>query len=285
MTLPVPVVYSRGESAATLSREKPEGALLSPLAGGALPVPQAGRRRAARRSDRIQSWMALFFQVAILVLLTGSLAERRWFVSFLAALCFFLTFLPAIIARRLKVLLPIKFSLFTCLFLYASFALGEVREFYHRYWWWDVMLHSLSAIVLGMTGFLVVYTFHMTRRIKMAPVYVAVFSFGFALTLGTLWEIFEFGADTMLGMNMQKSGLEDTMTDLVVDALGVLLAAWVGYHYVKGGDSLFADRLIKSFVAKNPRFLWRGLFMNARCEEAKIAQDQGFDEAERLKLC
>ncbi len=93
----------------------------------------------------------------------------------------------------------------------------------------------------------------MTRRLKAAPVYLALFSFGFALTLGTLWEIFEFFMDVAFGFNMQKSGLVDTMTDLIVDAVGGLLAAGIGYFYVKGGDSLFADRLVKRFIAKNPR--------------------------------
>lgn len=203
-------------------------------------------------SERIQRWMSLFFQIAILVILTGALFESRWFLAFTSFLCFALTLLPAFIARRLQVILPVEFSLTACAFLYAAFALGEVRDFYQRFWWWDVVLHSLSAIVLGFIGFLIVYSFHMSRRIKAAPIYLALFSFGFALTLGTLWEIFEFFMDIVFGLNMQKSGLVDTMTDLIVDSLGGLLAAWIGYYYVKGGDSLFADRMVRKFVAKNP---------------------------------
>jgi len=208
-------------------------------------------------SERIQSWMALVFQAALVVVIAGALYEQRWFLVFTSFLCLVLMFLPALVARSLGAKLPVEFSLATCSFLYASFALGELRDFYQRFWWWDLMLHSLSAIVLGIIGFLVVYSFHMTNRIKAAPVYLAIFSFGFALTLGTLWEIFEFTMDGALGLNMQKSGLVDTMTDLIVDAIGGLLAAWIGYWYVKGGDSLFADRFVRRFVAKNPRLFPR----------------------------
>jgi len=60
--------------------------------------------------------------------------------------------------------------------------------------------------------------------------------------------------DWFFGFNMQKSGLIDTMTDLLVNIAGAVLAALIGYTYVKGGDSLIADRIIRHFVKKNPRF-------------------------------
>ena len=205
-------------------------------------------------ADRLQLWISLVLQLAIAGVLAGSILEQQWLVAFTAVIVLALTFLPAAIERQLGLQLPVEFTLITCLFLYAAFGLGEVRQFYHKFWWWDLLLHSFSALVMGLTGFLLVYVFYSTRRIRMAPLYVALVSFGFAMTIGTLWEISEFLMDWGFGFNMQKSGLVDTMTDLMVDAGGGLLAAWIGYHYVKHGDSLIADRIIRRFVAKNPRF-------------------------------
>lgn len=204
------------------------------------------------RAERIQLWLSAVLQLAIFGLIVGALAEEQWQVAFAAAVVLALTFLPALIERQLAVQLPVEFTLFTCIFLYAAFALGEVGRFYQRFWWWDLLLHSISAMVLGVVGFLLVYVFYMTHRIRVAPVYVALFSFGFAVTLGTLWEIFEFAMDHLFGFGMQKSGLVDTMTDLMVDAIGALIAAVFGYQYVKGGDSLLVDRITRRFVAKNP---------------------------------
>lgn len=204
-------------------------------------------------SDQLQRWIALILQIAILGVLVGALWERQWLVGFTAAVVLMLTFLPAIVERQLAVHLPIEFTLITCVFLYAAFALGEVQQFYHRFWWWDLMLHSFSALVMGLIGFLLVYVFYSTRRIQMAPVYVALVSFGFALSIGTLWEIFEYLMDWGFGFNTQKSGLDDTMTDLIVDGGGGLIAAWIGYQYVKESDSLIADRVVRRFVAKNPQ--------------------------------
>lgn len=207
--------------------------------------------------DRLQLGLSLAFQLGILAVLVGTVARQRWQVAFAAAIFFGLTFLPAAIERHWRVHLPVEFTLVNCLFLFAAFVLGEVGQFYERFWWWDLMLHSLAALVLGLIGFLLTYAFYRTQRIQMAPIYVAIVSFGFAVTLGTIWEIFEFLMDQSLGLNMQRSGLVDTMTDLLVSTLGALVAAWGGYHYVKGGDSMFADRIVKRFVAMNPQMFHR----------------------------
>lgn len=116
------------------------------------------------------------------------------------------------------------------------------------------MLHSFSALVMGLIGFLLIYIFHMTNRIDIKPIYIATASFGFAVTLGTLWEVFEFLMDWAFNFNMQKSGLIDTMTDLLVNIGGAILAGFMGYKYVKGDDSLLADDVIRQFLSKNPRF-------------------------------
>ena len=204
-------------------------------------------------ADTLQLWIAIALQLSILGVLIGALVRQNWLVGFTASIVFTLTFLPAIIERHLRVHLPIEFTVATCIFLYAAFALGEVRQFYDTVWWWDLMLHSFSALVMGLGGFLFVYVFYKTRHIRIAPSYVALVSLGFAVTLGTLWEILEFLMDQGFGLNMQRSGLVDTMTDLMVDTGGGLIAAWFGYHYVKGGDSLIADRIVRRFVARNPR--------------------------------
>lgn len=203
--------------------------------------------------ERLQFLAAVVLQLLILGVLVGAFIEGRWLVTFTAAVFLALTFLPALIERELRVQLPVELTLVTCVFLYAAFGLGEVQAFYHRFWWWDLVLHSASAFVLGLIGFLLVYSLHQTHRVVLPPLYFAGTAFGFAVTLGTLWEIFEYGMDWGFGFNMQKSGIDDTMTDLMVDVAGAAVAAWIGYGYVKGGDSRLADRLFRRLVANNPR--------------------------------
>ncbi|MEF8792573.1 hypothetical protein [Thiohalorhabdus sp.] len=211
------------------------------------------RWRSWQWPERLQFLTVAVLQLAIGGLLIGALVEGRWLVAFTAAVFLALTFLPALIERQLAVQIPVELTLVTCVLLYAAFGLGEVQAFYHRFWWWDLLLHSFSAFVRGLIGFLLVYSLHQTRRVALSPLYFAATAFGFAVTLGTLWEIVEYGMDWGFGFNMQKSGLDDTMTDLMVDVAGAAVAAWIGYGYVKGGNSRLADRLFRRVVASNPR--------------------------------
>ncbi len=174
-------------------------------------------------------------------------------IAFTGTLVVGLTFMPAVIERQFRLALPAEFTLLTCVFLCASFALGEVGDFYERFWWWDLMLHGVSALMFGLIGFLLVYVFYFTHRVQIAPIYVALISFGFAMTIGSLWEILEFSVDWFIGLNLQKSGLIDTMTDLIIDAAGALVAAFAGYRYVKNGDSLIMYKIIRRFVARNSK--------------------------------
>jgi hypothetical protein len=201
--------------------------------------------------DRIELTIALILQIGILVVTVGALLERQWLVAFSGAVTLLLTCAPAVIERRLRVPLPVEITLITSLFLYASFALGEVRDFYEKIWWWDLALHGLSALTVGVIGFLGIYVFHMTHRIRIAPGWLATITFALAVSLGTLWEIFEFLMDWYFGMNMQKSGLVDTMTDLLINAAGAAIAALLGYFYVRKEDGHLARRLIETYANRH----------------------------------
>lgn len=197
--------------------------------------------------DRVELAIALVLQAGIFIVTIGALVEGRWLGAFSGAVVLLLTFAPAMLEHRLQLTLPVEFTLLTCVILYASFALGEIQDYYEKIWWWDLALHGLSALTMGMIGFLCIYVFHMTNRIHIAPGWLATITFTLAVSVGTLWEIFEFLADLWLGLNMQKSGLDDTMTDLMINATGAALAALMGFFYVRDKDSLFARRVIKAW--------------------------------------
>ena len=197
---------------------------------------------------RAELAVAVVTQFAILLIAVTSLMTGQWFPAFSGSVVFLLTFAPAVIERQLHVRLPVEVTVFTCIFLYASFALGEVQQFYDRVWWWDLALHGSSAFVIGLIGFLTVYIFYMTFRIRVAPLYIAMISFGFAVTVGTLWEIFEFLMDWFFGMKMQRSSLVDTMTDLMINCSGALLSAAISYYYVR-----YEDTWLKNWVTRHLR--------------------------------
>lgn len=204
--------------------------------------------------DRVELAIALVLQVGILIVTVSAFIERQWLGGFAGTVVLLLSFAPAMIERRWKLALPVEFTLITSVFLYASFALGEARDFYERIWWWDLALHGLAALTIGVIGFLLIYVFYMTNRIQLRPTWMATITFALAVSVGTMWEIFEYLADLSLGLSMQKSGLDDTMTDLMINAAGAALAAFMGYFYVRDEDSLFARRVIHAWEKRrHPR--------------------------------
>ena len=148
----------------------------------------------------------------------------------LAALA--LTALPGLVANRVGLRLPPSFLAAIALFILATLYLGEVQDFYDRFWWWDLALHFGSAMGFGILGFLLVFMLFQGDRYAAPPWAVGVLSFCLAMTVGALWEIFEYAMDTLFGFNMMKSGLRDTMGDLIVDAVGAALAALAGVVYL-----------------------------------------------------
>ncbi len=182
--------------------------------------------------------------------------QGRWVTAVVTLAIIILTLLPLLLGRRFDVRIPPEFELLAVLFVYASLFLGEVHGYYVRYWWWDAVLHTGSGFLLGVLGFLLVYVLNERpdADVHMRPRFVALFAFMFAVGMGALWEIFEFAMDEIFGMNMQKSGLVDTMWDLIVDTVGAAVIAILGWIYLRtAGSDSFLERWITQFVRANPR--------------------------------
>ena len=155
--------------------------------------------------------------------------------------------LPGFLRRRVRLNIPTGMMIAYALFLYSAIYLGEVRNFYYAVPHWDTILHTFSGVALGALGFSVVSLLNRSESVyfSLSPAFVAIFAFCFALSLGVIWEIYEFAVDSLMDINMQKYALEsgeplvgqaalmDTMKDLIVDALGALAVSIVGYISIK----------------------------------------------------
>lgn len=189
----------------------------------------------------------------LMLAIIGTIISGNWMNFFNAILTLLLTFIPSIIAKKNNIYLIPEFHLIILIFLFASQYFGEFHDYYEKYWWWDILLHIFSGVMLGFVGFMLVYIFNREKKISVAlsPIFIAIFSFTFALSIGALWEIYEFIMDSCFGRNMQKSGLVDTMWDLIVDSLGALFASITGYLYIKSGRETYATKLMEKFLLKN----------------------------------
>jgi hypothetical protein len=197
-----------------------------------------------------------------LVLIVGAILELvsgNWLMAAATAGVALVMFFPLMLGYRFDVKIPPEFELLAVVFVFASLFLGELQGYYVKYWWWDVVLHSASGLLLGIFGFLLVHVMneHEDLGLHMKPSFTALFAFMFALGMGVIWEVFEFVVDQALGTTMQRS-LADTMTDLIVDGIGAFVIAALGYTYLRDRESSsFLERWVANFFRVNRRLFRR----------------------------
>lgn len=203
------------------------------------------------RAVTLSTWVVW---AALCVAFIAGLVTRQYSLSFVALGTFVLTLLPLLFARRFHLYVPRRFMGFIILFIFATLFLGEVGDFYERYWWWDVVLHGGSALGFGLIAFLAVFMLFQGDRYAAPPWAIGLLAFCLAVSIGALWEVFEFVMDESFGLNMQKTGLRDTMWDLIVDAIGGLIGAGAGAFYMRAtGRTLFSN-FFADFITRNGRF-------------------------------
>lgn len=210
----------------------------------------------ARRAHLlILAILQLVMAAQLLVLLV----REDWLQAFLVAGIMALTLAPVVF--RLPVEIPSEIQIVAILFVFATLFLGEVRDYYQLYWWWDAALHTTSGLLLGMLGFMFVYMLNEDRHVDlhMRPSFVALFAFLFAVAIGAVWEIFEFGMDRYFGTDMQPatagdpSGLTDTIQDLIVDTIGAAVVSIAGWRYLARARTSYVDNWARRFIQRNPQ--------------------------------
>ena len=204
----------------------------------------------------------LVLQTVMAVELVLLVVRGQWMHVFLVAAVMAGTLAPELLRRKLPVEIPSEVQILAILFVFASLFLGEVRDYYERIAWWDQALHTTAGLLLGLLGFLIVYVLNESKsvQLQMRPSFVALFAFAFAIAIGTLWEIFEFGMDQTFGFNMQKpmrgdpSGLTDTMFDMIVNAVGAAIISLTGWRYIRTARRRHVDTWVARFIRRNRRW-------------------------------
>lgn len=218
--------------------------------------------RAERRNGlarRVHFAVMIVLQAVMMAELLLLIAAGRWAHVFLVAAIMTAILVPELLRRGLGVEIPSEIQIAASLFVFATLFLGEVRDYYEKIWWWDLVLHTNAGLLTGLLGFLIVDVLNRSGAIDlhMRPSFVALFAFFFALGIGSLWEVFEFAMDRLFGLTMQKpmlgdpSGLTDTMWDLIVNAAGAAVIAIAGWRYIRTARRRHVDTWIARMIRRS----------------------------------
>ena len=141
---------------------------------------------------------------------------------FLCLLTLVLFFIPAILDRGFNIKLPTALEIVIIVFIFSAEILGEMQNFYSHFKNWDTILHTVNGFLMAAIGFAMVDILNQSPRIHltMSPVFVAFVAFCFSMTIGIIWEFFEFGMDRFFHLDMQKDTVVHTIRSVLLNPEG-----------------------------------------------------------------
>lgn len=160
---------------------------------------------------------ALVVLMMILQILNGNYEN-----VFLCILTLLLLIIPSLVQVNLKIELPTALEIIILLFIFAAEILGEIQSYYIIFPGWDTLLHTLNGFLMAAIGFALVDILNRNERFsfKLSPVFVAIVAFCFSMTIGVIWEFFEFGMDQIFRFDMQKDTIVHTISSVMLDPAG-----------------------------------------------------------------
>lgn len=125
---------------------------------------------------------------------------------FMCILTLILFLIPTIVDRKFNIKLPTVLESLIILFIFAAEIMGEIGEYYLKVPYWDSILHTLNGFIMAAIGFSMIDILNNSPKLhfNMSPIFVAFVSFCFSMTIGVLWEFFEYGMDILTMTDMQK---------------------------------------------------------------------------------
>lgn len=152
--------------------------------------------------------LAIYISLRLVVIISmiWQIFRQSWSNVFLCILTLILFTIPYFLDKKFKIELPTVLEIIILLFIFSAEILGEIQNFYGTFKHWDTILHTINGFLCAAIGFSLIDILNQNEKIHMnlSPIFVALVAFCFSMTIGVLWEFFEFGADTFFRTDMQK---------------------------------------------------------------------------------
>lgn len=185
-----------------------------------------GEKKALKRKERRHTGnkklvYAVYFvlRLSVVAMMVAQFFNRNYENVSLCVLTLVLFMLPSAFERRLHIELPGTLEIIILLFIYAAEILGEIRSYYTSYPGWDTMLHTMNGFLCAAIGFALVDILNREESVSLhlSPFFMAVTAFCFSMTVGVLWEFFEFAMDQFVLFDMQKDTVINTISTVNLD--------------------------------------------------------------------
>ena len=174
------------------------------------------------REHKSSFMVYLILRVLVIVVLCVQIHERNFESVFLSALTLLMLLIPSFVQVTFRIELPTVLESIILLFIFAAQILGEINGFYVKIPFWDTMLHTLNGFLAAAIGFSLVDILNKSEKLvfTLSPFFAVMVAFCFSMTIGVVWEIFEFGMDQIGGFDMQKDTVVQWISSVHLDPVG-----------------------------------------------------------------
>lgn len=199
--------------------------------------------KVVKRLEHKKSVLMVYLFLRFLVVITFVLRilARDYESAAICVLTLILFAMPSFLEQRLHIDIPSALEIVIMLFIFAAEILGEIQEFYVLVPHWDTVLHTINGFLFSAIGFCMVNLLNdnPNTAMNLSPFYVAVAAFCFSMTIGVLWEFFEWAMDSWLGLDMQKDTVVNTINSVTLHPEGKNQV--ISLQEIKDAALIYAD--------------------------------------------
>ena len=162
-------------------------------------------------------WAGL--RLIVIAALVLSAIRQDYESVFICVLTLGLFLIPSFIQRNFSIQFPTTLQIVILMHIFAAQILGELSSYYIHVKHWDTILHTVWGFLCAAIGYSLVDILNEDNNfhVKLSPLYLAIASFCFSMTIGVFWEFFEFAADRLLLIDMQKDTIVHTISTVMLD--------------------------------------------------------------------
>lgn len=172
-----------------------------------------------KETKRSSLMVYMIIRIIIIICMVLQILRGDLHNALLCLLSLILLMVPFFIQRGFKITIPSTLETIIFLFIFSAEILGEINNFYGIIPFWDTMLHTLNGFLAAAIGFSLIHLLNQnSKKFNLSPIYLCLVAFSFSMTIGVLWEFFEFGADKFFKLDMQKDRVIEKFSSVNFDS-------------------------------------------------------------------
>lgn len=157
-------------------------------------------------------------RILIILSMVRAIMNANYHGAFICLLSLLLFAIPSLMENGFNIKILPLLEAIIYLFIFSAEILGELNHFYVAIPYWDTILHTLNGFLAAAVGFSMIDLLNRnSKNFRLSPFYLCLVAFCFSMTIGVIWEFFEYAADALLNIDMQKDNILQNINSVTLD--------------------------------------------------------------------